>query len=31
VTVNGKYVVQGDDAKVIQVVNFLVEKERKAK
>lgn len=31
VTVNGKYVVQGDDAKVVQVVNYLVEKERKAK
>ena len=31
VTVNGKYVVQGDDVKVVQVVNYLVEKERKAK
>lgn len=31
VTVNGKYVVQGDDSKVVQVVNYLVEKERKAK
>jgi len=31
VTVNGKYVVQGDGAKVVQVVNYLVEKERKAK
>ena len=31
VTVNGKYIVQGNDAKVIQVVNYLIEKERKAK
>ena len=31
VVVNGKYVVQGQDAKVTQVVNSLVEKERKAK
>jgi len=31
VTVNGKYVVQGDNAKVVQVINYLVEKERKAK
>lgn len=31
VVVNGKYVVQGDDGKVIQVVNYLLEKERKAK
>jgi thiol:disulfide interchange protein DsbA len=29
--VNGKYIVQGNDAKVIQVVNYLIEKERKAK
>lgn len=31
VVVNGKYVVQGEDAKVTQVVDFLLEKERKAK
>ena len=31
VVVNGKYVVQGDDGKVVQVINYLVEKERKAK
>ncbi len=31
VVVNGKYVVQGEDAKVTQVVNYLIEKERKAK
>ena len=31
VVVNGKYVVQGEDAKVTQVVSYLVEKERKAK
>ncbi|MFC6051562.1 disulfide bond formation protein DsbA [Acinetobacter sp. Ac_877] len=31
VVVNGKYVVQGEDAKVPQVVNYLIEKERKAK
>ena len=31
VVVNGKYVVQGDDGKVVQVVNYLIEKERKAK
>ena len=31
VVVNGKYIVQGNDAKVIQVVNYLIEKERKAK
>lgn len=31
VVVNGKYVVQGEDGKVTQVVNYLVEKERKAK
>src|SRR5690606_36272222 len=30
-TVNGKYIAQGNDAKVIQVVNYLIEKERKAK
>lgn len=31
VTVNGKYIVQGDNEKVVQVVNYLIEKERKAK
>lgn len=31
VVVNGKYVVQGDAEKVPQVVNYLIEKERKAK
>ncbi|MDO4223866.1 MAG: thiol:disulfide interchange protein DsbA/DsbL [Acinetobacter sp.] len=31
VVVNGKYMVQGEDAKVTQVIDFLVEKERKAK
>lgn len=31
VVVNGKYVVSGDNGKVIQVVNYLVDKERKAK
>ncbi|MGX5700421.1 thiol:disulfide interchange protein DsbA/DsbL [Acinetobacter kookii] len=31
VVVNGKYVVQGEDAKVTQVISYLVEKERKAK
>lgn len=31
VTVNGKYVVQGNDAKVAAVVTYLVEKELKAK
>ena len=31
VVVNGKYIVQGEDAKVTQVVSYLVEKERKAK
>lgn len=31
VTVNGKYIVQGDNQKVVDVVNYLVEKERKAK
>lgn len=31
VTINGKYVVSGDDGKVIQVMNYLIEKERKAK
>lgn len=29
VVVNGKYVVQGEDGKVTQVVNYLIEKERK--
>ncbi|ANF83006.1 disulfide bond formation protein DsbA [Acinetobacter sp. NCu2D-2] len=31
VVVNGKYIVQGEDQKVVDVVNYLVEKERKAK
>ena len=31
VVVNGKYIVQGDNGKVIQVVNYLVDRERKAK
>ncbi|AXY55303.1 thiol:disulfide interchange protein DsbA/DsbL [Acinetobacter chinensis] len=31
VVVNGKYVVQGEDAKVTEVVTYLVEKERQAK
>ncbi|WP_151741723.1 thiol:disulfide interchange protein DsbA/DsbL [Acinetobacter seifertii] len=31
VVVNGKYVVQGEDGKVPQVLNYLIEKERKAK
>lgn len=31
VVVNGKYVVSGDNGKVIRVVNYLVDKERKAK
>ena len=31
VVVNGKYVVQGEDAKVTQVISYLIEKERKAK
>ena len=31
VVVNGKYIVQGDNGKVIQVVNNLVDQERKAK
>lgn len=31
VVVNGKYVVQGENAKVTQVVDYLVNKERKAK
>lgn len=31
VVVNGKYVVQGEDGKVTQVVNYLIEKERKGK
>ena len=31
VVVNGKYVVQGEDAKVTQVVQYLVEKEKNAK
>lgn len=31
VVVNGKYVVQGDDGKVVKVVEYLLNKERKAK
>ncbi len=31
VTVNGKYVIQGEDGKVTQVLNYLMEQERKAK
>lgn len=31
VVVNGKYIVQGNNGKVIQVVNYLVDQERKAK
>ncbi len=31
VVVNGKYIVQGDNGKVIQVVNYLVDQERKVK
>ena len=31
VTVNGKYIVQGEDGKVTQVVDYLIEKERAAK
>lgn len=31
VVVNGKYIVQGEDGKVTQVVSYLVEKERKGK
>ncbi len=31
VVVNGKYVVQGEDGKVTQVVSYLINKERKAK
>jgi protein dithiol oxidoreductase (disulfide-forming) len=31
VVVNGKYVVQGDNQKVVQVINYLVDQERKAK
>lgn len=31
VVVNGKYVIQGEDQKVIEVLNYLVEKERKGK
>lgn len=30
IIVNGKYLVQGEDGKVPQVVNYLIEKERKA-
>lgn len=31
VVVNGKYMVQGENGKVTEVVNYLIEKERKAK
>lgn len=31
VVVNGKYIIQGEDAKVTQVLDFLINKERKAK
>ena len=31
VVVNGKYVVQGEDGKVTQVVDYLINLERKAK
>ncbi|MEG2695756.1 MAG: DsbA family protein, partial [Acinetobacter sp.] len=31
VVVNGKYVVQGEDGKVTQVVDYLINKERKGK
>ncbi|MEG2359716.1 thiol:disulfide interchange protein DsbA/DsbL [Acinetobacter sp.] len=31
VTVNGKYIIQGEDGKVTQVLNYLIEQERKAK
>lgn len=31
IVVNGKYVVQGEDGKVTQVVNYLIQKERTAK
>ncbi len=31
VVVNGKYVVQGEDGKVTQVIDYLLEKERKGK
>jgi thiol:disulfide interchange protein DsbA len=31
VVVNGKYVIQGEDGKVIQVLNYLLDQERKAK
>ncbi len=31
VTVNGKYVIQGEDGKVTEVLNYLIEQERKAK
>ncbi|QIO04526.1 thiol:disulfide interchange protein DsbA/DsbL [Acinetobacter shaoyimingii] len=31
IVVNGKYIVQGEDAKVTQVVDYLIQKERKAK
>lgn len=31
VVVNGKYVVQGEDAKVTQVISYLIEQERKVK
>ncbi|SPL72003.1 thiol:disulfide interchange protein DsbA/DsbL [Acinetobacter stercoris] len=31
VVVNGKYIIQGEDGKVTQVLNYLIDKERKAK
>ena len=31
VAVNGKYIIQGEDGKVTQVLNYLIEQERKAK
>ncbi|WP_180116179.1 thiol:disulfide interchange protein DsbA/DsbL [Acinetobacter sp. YH12140] len=31
ITVNGKYIVQGEDARTVEIVKFLVDKERKAK
>lgn len=31
IVVNGKYVIQGEDGKVTQVLNYLIEKERKGK
>ena len=31
ITVNGKYIVQGEDARTVEIVKYLVDKERKAK